>query len=188
MRAVTMFVTQVPIASKEYYCSPQSNHTTPLLIIERILQLLSGFGLSINGQHTFCGDYIFSGHTLILTLTYLIIKEYSPQRCRFLHLMFFATSFTGVVCVLIARGHYMVDVVLGYYVTTRVFWIYHALCATQQQMKTHLASPSPAGYLSRVWWFPMFRYLEANVTGPLPRQYEWPLPWPRRWVPRTRIS
>ncbi|OQR68249.1 phosphatidylcholine:ceramide cholinephosphotransferase 1-like [Tropilaelaps mercedesae] len=42
--------------------------------------------------------------------------------------------------------------------------------------KAHLASQSALSYLCRVWWFPFFRYFEANVTGPVPRQYEWPLP------------
>ncbi|XP_022644612.1 phosphatidylcholine:ceramide cholinephosphotransferase 1-like isoform X3 [Varroa destructor] len=309
MRALTMFVTQVPMASKTYFCSPKSNHTTLGLIASRVLTLFSGFGLSINGHHTYCGDYIFSGHTLILTLCYLIVKEYSPQRCRVLHLLYFCTSSIGIFCVLLARGHYTIDVVLGYYVTTRVFWIYHALCAAQQSSKVssglrggaaksvnsnndksatnncpalkgscidvsrilactgkkmddedgprasdedsshngsqgpdspqsaeqtlhgsgrarvyqrysnhdesndsvvlennisdrncnrpqatddnveaHLASQSALSYLSRVWWFRIFRYCEGNVTGPVPRQYEWPLPWPRRWLPRTRIS
>ncbi|OQR68250.1 phosphatidylcholine:ceramide cholinephosphotransferase 1-like [Tropilaelaps mercedesae] len=135
MRAITMFVTQVPVASRTYYCSPQANRTAATVIAKRVLTLFSGFGLSINGHHTYCGDYIFSGHTLILTLCYLIIKEYSPQRCRLLHLFYFCTSSIGVFCVLLARGHYLVDVVLGYYVTTRVFWIYHALCAAQQSSK-----------------------------------------------------
>ena len=36
-------------------------------------------GLSINGQHIYCGDYIYSGHTMTLVMTYLIIKE-----CKFI--------------------------------------------------------------------------------------------------------
>lgn len=61
MRAITMFVTQVPMASKTYYCSPKSNNTSIGLIASRVLSLFTGFGLSINGHHTYCGDYIFSG-------------------------------------------------------------------------------------------------------------------------------
>jgi shingomyelin synthase len=40
-----------------------------------VFQLISGFGLSINGKHTYCGDYIYSGHTIMLTMSYLIISE-----------------------------------------------------------------------------------------------------------------
>lgn len=75
MRSITMYVTVLPVASKTYYCSPKLNHTTPLIVTERVLQLISGFGLSINGKHTYCGDSIYSGHTVVLVLSYLIIKE-----------------------------------------------------------------------------------------------------------------
>ena len=40
-----------------------------------MLKLLSGAGLSINEQHVYCGDYIYSGHTMTLVMTFLIIKE-----------------------------------------------------------------------------------------------------------------
>jgi shingomyelin synthase len=32
-------------------------------------------GLSMNGQHVYCGDYIYSGHTMILVMGFLAIKE-----------------------------------------------------------------------------------------------------------------
>lgn len=39
------------------------------------MKLLAGGGLSITGSHEMCGDYLYSGHTVMLTLTYLFIKE-----------------------------------------------------------------------------------------------------------------
>ena len=74
-RAVTMYVTALPKPNPDYYCEPKLNHTTPLIIFQRVLRLLSGMGLSINGKHNFCGDYIYSGHTMTLIMTYLVIKE-----------------------------------------------------------------------------------------------------------------
>lgn len=49
--------------------------------IQRILRLISGGGLSITNSHLLCGDFLYSGHTVMLTLTYLFIKEcvYSEQ-------------------------------------------------------------------------------------------------------------
>lgn len=38
-----------------------------------------------------------------------------------------ATSWTGIIGLLISHGHYTIDVIIGYYATTRMFWIYHAL-------------------------------------------------------------
>ena len=45
------------------------------VLVKRVFVLMSGMGLSINGKHIYCGDYIFSGHTMVLTLGYLVIKE-----------------------------------------------------------------------------------------------------------------
>lgn len=42
------------------------------------MKMIAGGGLSITGSHTMCGDYLYSGHTVMLTLTYLFIKE-----CKF---------------------------------------------------------------------------------------------------------
>lgn len=77
MRSVTIFVTVLPVPSTTYFCSPKipQNATVALEITKRVLQLLSGFGLSINGKHTYCGDYIYSGHTVMLVMGYLIIVE-----------------------------------------------------------------------------------------------------------------
>ncbi|KAF8771179.1 Phosphatidylcholine:ceramide like protein [Argiope bruennichi] len=183
MRSITMFVTQVPVASTTYYCSPKANTTSPLIIVKRVLSMMSGFGLSINGKHTFCGDYIYSGHTVVLTMSYLVIREYSPRRFYLLHWFVWLASCIGIFMVLLSRGHYTVDVVLGYYVTTRVFWIYHTM-ANNAALKV----PGTNNFLSRIWWFSIFNYFEKNVGGVVPRQYEWPLPWPRRFSRHTRIS
>lgn len=162
MRSVTMYVTVLPVASKTYFCSPKANNTSPLLITKRVLQLISGFGLSINGKHTYCGDYIYSGHTVVLVLSYLIIKECtypfhaifimlstfkhaicawemyrkingnlqnvdSPRRCQPIHWLAGIAVLVGVIMVLLAHGHYTVDVLIAYYVTTRLWYIYHTL-------------------------------------------------------------
>jgi len=180
-RAVTMFVTVLPVADPNYYCSPKLNGTqgSASLYLRRSIRLLSGFGLSINGQHTYCGDYIFSGHTAVLVIFYLILADYSPRSWWPVQWLYGAVCFTGVVMVLIARGHYTVDCVIAYFVTTRIWFMYHAL-ANNPQLKERSQSNS----LSRLWWFPVLRYFEGNVGGVVPRHYEWPLPWPRRKTPR----
>ena len=76
-RALTMCVTVLPKADKTYTCMPKTprNETTAMMYVDRVLTIISGGGLSINGKHVFCGDYIFSGHTMTLTLGYLAIKQ-----------------------------------------------------------------------------------------------------------------
>nr|CAD7399742.1 unnamed protein product [Timema cristinae] len=137
MRSITMYVTVLPVASKTYYCSPKLNSTSTLVVVKRVWQLISGFGLSINGQHTYCGDYIYSGHTVILVLSYLIISEYSPRRCFPFHWASWCLSTTGVIMVLIAHGHYTVDILIAYYVTTTLFWAYHTM-ANNSHLKVNI--------------------------------------------------
>ncbi|XP_058447991.1 phosphatidylcholine:ceramide cholinephosphotransferase 1-like isoform X2 [Malaya genurostris] len=178
MRSITMYVTVLPISSTTYYCSPKANGTaSPLVIMKRAFQLFSGFGLSINGKHTYCGDYIYSGHTVTLVMGYLIIAEYSPKKFWIIHWLVWCASLTGVSMVLLAHGHYTVDVLIAYYVTTRLFWTYHTLANNSLLLKQN-----GSNYIGREWWFFIFRYFERNVRGPVPLQYDCPLPipWPRK--------
>uniref|UniRef100_A0A915E215 Sphingomyelin synthase-like domain-containing protein n=1 Tax=Ditylenchus dipsaci TaxID=166011 RepID=A0A915E215_9BILA len=79
-RCLTMFLTQVPVADANYYCSPKfkPEERTFWNILVRGLRLLSGLGLNVRGKHVLCGDYIYSGHTIVHVTCYLFIREYSP--------------------------------------------------------------------------------------------------------------
>ncbi len=63
-----------------------------------------------------------------------MFREYAmPSGCRtlvwkFFRLLMFSLTLVGVILLLIARGHYFIDVVIAYFATTRIFWIYHTLC------------------------------------------------------------
>lgn len=64
---------------------------------------------------------------------YLFLREYlMPVRCRTLswklfNLLLLCMSGSAIVSLLISRGHYLIDILLAYFVTTRVFWIYHTM-------------------------------------------------------------
>lgn len=170
-RALTFFVTVLPKADEEYECQPRSNDTSVMDYVKRVIVISSGGGLSINGKHVFCGDYIFSGHTMTLTMGYLAIKQYSPKRFKLLHWASFLVSLSGVVFLLLARGHYTIDVILAYYVTTRIWWAYHTLAHNK-----HLRKQGEDNMLANECWWLAFRWFEAKTRGPLPRQYNIPLP------------
>ena len=63
-RAITMYITVLPPPLISYYCAPRENVTSVALYVKRAFHLMSGFGLSSNGKHVFCGDYFFSGENL----------------------------------------------------------------------------------------------------------------------------
>ncbi|CAD5221934.1 unnamed protein product [Bursaphelenchus okinawaensis] len=182
-RCVTMFVTQVPVADQNYYCSPKlsgENRTIGAIFL-RALRVLSGVGLSINGKHTLCGDYIYSGHTVVFVTCYLFIREYSPRRWKLLHYTSAVASLVGVTCVVISRGHYTVDVILAYWISTRVFWQYHTMAA----FAVLKDGRNENNHLMKVIWFPLFKFMEINVLRPLPRHYGLPAPLDR--VKRLRF-
>lgn len=90
-------------------------------------------GLSVYGKNNYCGDFMYSGHTSMLTLCYLMINEYllsdrlRASYLKLLNLFIFFLSCAGVVCLIVSRDHYSIDILVAYYATTRVFWIYHTM-------------------------------------------------------------
>ncbi|TRY76619.1 hypothetical protein TCAL_16003 [Tigriopus californicus] len=178
-RSVTFYVTVLPKADPTYTCAPKSEHLTFMVIAQRVLKLLGGMGLSINGRHVYCGDYIYSGHTMTLLMTYLVIQEYSPRRWFILRWISLATTVGGVITLLFARGHYSVDVIIAYWITTRLWWIYHTMADNQHVVH----ADNTTNRLTKFWWWYVFVYLEGNVRQPLPKGYSWPLPKQVQHVP-----
>lgn len=169
MRAITMSVTVLPMSSTTYWCSPKANSTDFVTIATRVLNLMVGFGLSMNGKQVYCGDFIYSGHTVILVMCWLCISEYTPKVFFPIHWLYGLVAFIGIALVVISHGHYTVDVIIAYFITTRVFWIYHTM-ANNPSLKVK----NQYNYLSRTWCFRVFQYFEENVKMPLPCQYDWP--------------
>lgn len=50
--------------------------------VSRALQIWRGFGMSLQGVRT-CGDYMFSGHTVVVTMLNFLITE-----CKYIWLKF----------------------------------------------------------------------------------------------------
>lgn len=173
MRSVLYFVTALPKPDEDYKCEAKAGYLSFTLVVTRVLRLGR-----VRPQHRRPARLLRRLHLLgphrHTHRGLLVLREYTPRHWRVLHWTSMLAAITGVVMVLVARGHYTVDVLIAYYVTTRVFWVYHALSNS-----VALKVRGPNNYLSRLWWFFMFRYFERNVTGPVPRHYEWPLPWPR---------
>lgn len=82
-RAICMSSTQVPLIQTDY-CAPKMTPEQRASwsyylseIFRRVFHMMLGFGLSINGRHVYCGDYIFSGHTVTLTFCKYIANNHN---------------------------------------------------------------------------------------------------------------
>ncbi|KAJ1485506.1 hypothetical protein T484DRAFT_1793162 [Baffinella frigidus] len=72
-------------------------------------------------------------------------------------------------CILAAHEHYTLDVLMGFYVSTRTFQSYHAVAAQIDSSvdPRSAGSTSGAARKQRRRWFPMVSFLEENATEAL---------------------
>lgn len=70
----------------------------------------------------------------------------SPRRLWWYHWLCWALSMVGMFCILLAHDHYTVDVVVAYYITTRLFWWYHTM-ANQQVSSSHSLGASAVAWV-----------------------------------------
>jgi len=209
-RSITMIVTSLPVADKHYKCAPKTIGTIEAITVRSIRYIL-GMGMSTAGVLHTCGDWVYSGHTAMLVMAYLLINEYFPKRLWPFKLFCGAVSAVGIFFILLAKDHYTLDCLAAYYVTTRVFWTYHAIAVAGkktdenqnllQSLCTSDFSPSwreaagvndppiptarrcdPENPNARVLWFWPAAWLEAKCEGVVPKQYRWPLPFPKKWT------
>ena len=90
-RALTMQVTVLPSPDPDWIC-PRHNGTLDLAtVLSKLYTITVGGGISLGEQQPFCGDYIYSGHTVIFTLAHLALRQcecaLQLQRVVYTHLL-----------------------------------------------------------------------------------------------------
>ncbi|XP_055533106.1 ceramide phosphoethanolamine synthase-like [Wyeomyia smithii] len=173
LRCVTMLITSLSVPGTHLECTPHDHKFDDsssvkitemiYLRISRAYTIWSGLGMSIQGVRT-CGDYMFSGHTVALTLLNFFITEYTPRNLYFLHTLTWLLNMFGIFFILAAHEHYSIDVFVAFYITSRLFLYYHTL-ANNQALMSHDSNRT------RVW-FPMFSYFESSVDGIIPNEFD----------------
>jgi len=169
LRCVTMLITSLSVPGVHLDCKPRpygnwANRLRNAYII------WSGAGMSLQGVRT-CGDYMFSGHTVSLTLLNFFITEYTSRRIYFLHTFTWLLNCFGVFFILAAHEHYSIDVFVAFYITSRLFLYYHTLVNNRAVSKYQESFDA-----KRTWfYFPVFSFLEENVDGRIPNVFELPL-------------
>jgi len=167
LRALTIFVTVLPIPDAQLNCLPPANNTNATTIVTRSFTFILSGGLTLEGNSILCGDYFYSGHTVILTMAALVIQEYTPKSWFWVHIAAWLYAFVAMFLILLAHNHYTLDIVVAYYITVNLFRTYHAMAEDVEKLKT-------IPLLDHVIWFPVFYYFESNLVGRVPRRYQWP--------------
>jgi len=169
LRCVTMIITSLSVPGTHLDCKPRPYGTWGERLRNAYV-IWSGVGLSIQGVRT-CGDYMFSGHTVSLTLLNFFITEYTSRRIYWLHTFTWLCNLFGIFFILAAHEHYSIDVFVAFYISSRLFLYYHTLVNN----RAHAAFRH--GYdAKRTWfYFPMFSLLEQHINGRVPNEFELPL-------------
>ncbi|KAF7219880.1 sphingomyelin synthase-related protein 1-like [Nothobranchius furzeri] len=162
LRCCTMFATSLSVPGQHLKCASKT-YADSWGKIQRALTIWSGFGMTLTGVQT-CGDYMFSGHTVVITMLNFFVTEYTPRNWNLIHTISWVLNLFGIFFILAAHEHYSIDVFIAFYITTRLFLYYHTLANTRAYQHSRRA---------RIW-FPMFSFFECNVNGPVPNQYHWP--------------
>jgi len=155
-RAVAMLVTTFPHPDPGFTCAPKLNDTHNFAaLVSRAAIALSTGGLTFSQNSIFCGDFMFSGHTMTLVMAHLTVDQYAKNHLN-LRLCGRLLAIIGICSMLVGRGHYSIDVFIAYLLTVHVWWIYHALAYNHK-------SPQHTP-----WWFALFVFFESNAPFDLP--------------------
>lgn len=159
-----MLITSLSVPGSHLDCKPPDNSFDDAgsslfdMLYHRLSRayfIWSGLGMSIQGVRT-CGDYMFSGHTVALTLLNFFVTEcklkvvfvtfetiYSmkfpffldtPRNLYFLHTITWLLNMFGIFFILAAHEHYSIDVFVAFYISSRLFLYYHTLANNQVSM------------------------------------------------------
>ncbi|XP_055339666.1 sphingomyelin synthase-related protein 1-like [Paramacrobiotus metropolitanus] len=169
LRSVCMLITSMSVPGRHLKCAGKNFGDLPTKV-QQALVIARGFGMSIQGVRT-CGDYMFSGHTVVITVLNHFITEYTPKRHRLIHLSSWTLNLFGMFFILAAHEHYSIDVFIAFYISSRLFLYYHTMANTDI-LRRH---PRRANL-----YFPLYAFFEAEVYRVVPNEYEWPfmLSWP----------
>ncbi|CAD6185250.1 unnamed protein product [Caenorhabditis auriculariae] len=178
LRAVVLGVTYLPpsFENRDEICQPQVNRTAMygMEITTRFLTYVITLGLTSGQEKILCGDLMFSGHTVVLTIMYFVQLQYTPKGLVWLRYLAAPITFFGIAALVVSGGHYTMDVLIAYWLTSHVFWGYHQMFEMPKDIR-------PEAPMSRLWWFWLCYWFESDVReGRLTNEWNWPFKGPQR--------
>ncbi|WKY00989.1 hypothetical protein Q1695_015192 [Nippostrongylus brasiliensis] len=169
-RSITLSVTQLPpgYADNEVRCREKTNLTFTVFVSRFAEQLIrAGFQ---DKTKMLCGDMLFSGHTLSLVTSTLFIAYYLPSKWRRLQYIPHTCALVGMVCMVISRTHYTIDILVAYWLSNFVFRLYHAFCEVDIFMERRNS------VIYGMWIFRIVDWLEDDIVpGRVTNEFEFPL-------------
>lgn len=168
-RGIYTPLTIFPLADQDFHCAPQAFNSTlsifqySNILYEATLTQLGGAGLASTGYATYCGDYLFSGHSAVAILTYLFLNEYYIKHVQcsirrfIINACFLITTAIAIVSMLVARSHYCIDIVIAYFVSTYIFKVYHTI------IENNLHKQSSNKHFQSLWWWHILMYFEIGT-------------------------
>jgi shingomyelin synthase len=164
VRLISMNVTMLPISSATLFqqCDAKSGGGAidGGALASRFVELATSCGLA---NVKYCGNYVYSGHTVVFVLNCLLVGEYCPAWIINLPLKLCAVC--GIALILMSEYDYTISIITAYYITTRLFWVYHTL-AHNPSLKN--VREFGVNQICKEWWYPLFRFLEGNVKAVVP--------------------
>ncbi|XP_054156074.1 sphingomyelin synthase-related protein 1-like [Oppia nitens] len=171
LRCVTMLITSLSVPGRHLQCKARP-YGSWLERLHQAFVIWQGGGMSIQGVRT-CGDYMFSGHTVVITLLNFFITEYTPPTLYLVHTLSWVFNLFGIFFILAAHEHYSIDVFIAFYISTRLFLYYHSLANNQALYQNDRKR-------TRIW-FPLFYFFESGVQDIVPNVYDNPFVSRRNW-------
>ena len=192
LRSVTMLITSLSVPGKHLECAPRPYGDIYNKFYNAFV-IWTGAGLTLQGVRT-CGDYMFSGHTVGLTLLNFFITEYTSH-IYMLHTFTWVCNLFGVFFILAAHEHYSIDVFVAFYIASRLFMYYHTLANQKLPPYYNVSSSTKENGSKKIeanglspkyddeneqkqilqFWFPLFTFFESGIEGGrIPNIFEYP--------------
>uniref|UniRef100_A0A7E4UVG7 SAM domain-containing protein n=1 Tax=Panagrellus redivivus TaxID=6233 RepID=A0A7E4UVG7_PANRE len=166
LRCVTMLITSLSVPGVHLACRAKSYGNLAAKLTQAF-NIWSKLGMSIQGVRT-CGDYMFSGHTTVITLLNHFITEYTPQSWHALHTATWIMNFFGIFFILAGHEHYSIDVFIAFYISSRMFLYYHTYAYNHSNLTTNDSRMR--------LWFPLGWFFEAGGVGRVENEFDLPFP------------
>ena len=102
--------------------------------------------------------------------------QYTPRRLTPLRVLMTPVTYLGIAALVVSGGHYSMDVLIAYWLTSHVFWTYHQIFELPRGQRAQAP-------LSRLWWFWLCYWFESDVPeGRLTNEWTWPFSRPACFV------